>query len=169
MIRSFGPMLLAAPRLLLRSGAGGKFRPCFAGAFRAANMGWMAAMSICLPVSEARRQRLRLARRPRAHRPARQAAIGRACGACPAVRSSPARRQRRRRRASLPKRRGSRPRSPSSSISSTSSARPQDGGLAFHYAVACYTGHWISGEPAAASDAQGGALCRTFRARCARQ
>jgi 8-oxo-dGTP diphosphatase len=28
-----------------------------------------------------------------------------------------------------------------------------DGGLAFHYAVACYTGAWISGEPAAASDA----------------
>ncbi|MBL8894841.1 MAG: NUDIX hydrolase [Rhizobiales bacterium] len=29
-----------------------------------------------------------------------------------------------------------------------------DGGLAFHYAIACYTGHWISGEPIAASDAQ---------------
>jgi ADP-ribose pyrophosphatase YjhB (NUDIX family) len=29
-----------------------------------------------------------------------------------------------------------------------------DGNLAFHYAVACYTGHWISGEPAPASDAQ---------------
>ena len=32
--------------------------------------------------------------------------------------------------------------------------RSEDGGLAFHYAVACYTGHWIAGEPAAASDAQ---------------
>ena len=29
-----------------------------------------------------------------------------------------------------------------------------DGSLAFHYAVACYTGHWVSGEPIAASDAQ---------------
>jgi len=28
-----------------------------------------------------------------------------------------------------------------------------DGSLAFHYAVACYTGHWVSGEPSAASDA----------------
>jgi ADP-ribose pyrophosphatase YjhB (NUDIX family) len=28
-----------------------------------------------------------------------------------------------------------------------------DGSLAFHYAVACYTGHWIAGEPIAASDA----------------
>lgn len=32
--------------------------------------------------------------------------------------------------------------------------RTEDGGVAFHYAVACYTGHWISGEPTAASDAQ---------------
>lgn len=28
-----------------------------------------------------------------------------------------------------------------------------DGSIAFHYAVACYTGHWVSGEPFAASDA----------------
>lgn len=28
-----------------------------------------------------------------------------------------------------------------------------DGSLAFHYAVACYTGRWIAGEPIAASDA----------------
>lgn len=28
-----------------------------------------------------------------------------------------------------------------------------DGSLAFHYAVACYTGHWTAGEPSAASDA----------------
>jgi len=29
-----------------------------------------------------------------------------------------------------------------------------DGSLQFHYAVACYTGRWISGEPIAASDAK---------------
>lgn len=29
-----------------------------------------------------------------------------------------------------------------------------DGALAFHYAIACYTGHWISGQPIAASDAR---------------
>ena len=32
--------------------------------------------------------------------------------------------------------------------------RTEDGEIAFHYAIACYTGHWISGEPEAASDAQ---------------
>ena len=32
--------------------------------------------------------------------------------------------------------------------------RSDDGEIAFHYAIACYTGHWISGEPEAASDAQ---------------
>jgi ADP-ribose pyrophosphatase YjhB (NUDIX family) len=32
--------------------------------------------------------------------------------------------------------------------------RDSDGQLAFHYAVACYTGHWIAGEPEAASDAR---------------
>ena len=32
--------------------------------------------------------------------------------------------------------------------------RDGDGQIAFHYAVACYTGHWIAGEPEAASDAK---------------